>query len=244
MRARAARAVRVDHGLARRHLRETYAAIRGLDAFDKVCEGIRAAAAAGVPAGLRVTLQRANYRELPRFVTLARELGARQVSFLAVDVSNPHAFARRDDVSPELALRADDLAEFEALLDDARARSRGGLPHALHRRIAGEAAADCATTSRLCSDTARFRRCAATRRSSRPSSASTAAWRRVSSSRRRARAARAGLVASLASEPARALRAAIRAGERRECAKCVCSMWRDPAVLADEGFRLGVAAGA
>ncbi len=53
--------------------------------------------AAGVPVGLRVTLQRANYRELPRFVTLARELGASQVSFLAVDVSNPHAFARRDD---------------------------------------------------------------------------------------------------------------------------------------------------
>jgi len=37
---------------------ETYAAIRGLDAFDKVCEGIRAVAAAGRPAGLRVTLQR------------------------------------------------------------------------------------------------------------------------------------------------------------------------------------------
>ena len=72
----------------------TYAAIRGLDAFDKVCEGIRAAVANGATVGLRVTLQRANYRELPRFVTLARELGVAQVSFLAVDVSNPHAFAR------------------------------------------------------------------------------------------------------------------------------------------------------
>ena len=62
-------------------------------------EGIRAAVAAGATVGLRVTLQRANYRELPRFVTLAHELGVNQLSFLAVDVSNPHAFARVDDFS-------------------------------------------------------------------------------------------------------------------------------------------------
>ena len=96
---------------------ETYAAIRGLDAFDKVCEGIRAAVAAQVSVGLRVTLQRANYRELPRFVTLARELGVAQISFLAVDVSNPHAFAREEAFSQELALRESDLPELDALLD-------------------------------------------------------------------------------------------------------------------------------
>src|SRR6201993_3293931 len=43
----------------------TYARIRGLDAFDKVCEGMRAAAGAGAAVGVRVTVQRANYRELP-----------------------------------------------------------------------------------------------------------------------------------------------------------------------------------
>ncbi len=52
--------------------RETYPAIRGLDAFDKVCEGIRASAAPVYRSGLRVTLQRANYRELPAFVELAK----------------------------------------------------------------------------------------------------------------------------------------------------------------------------
>jgi MoaA/NifB/PqqE/SkfB family radical SAM enzyme len=56
----------------------TYAAIRGLDAFDKVCEGIRAATDAGAPVDIRVTVQRANYREMPVFVTLARQLGVRQ----------------------------------------------------------------------------------------------------------------------------------------------------------------------
>jgi len=95
---------------------ETYAAIRGLDAFDKVCEGIRAAVEHGVSPGIRVTLQRANYRQLPAFVALAKELGAREVSFLAVDVANPHAFGRVDDFSSDLALRVEDLAVFEELV--------------------------------------------------------------------------------------------------------------------------------
>src|SRR6188768_1253670 len=51
---------------------DTYRAIRGLDAFDKVCEGVRAAVALDVAVSLRVTLQKANYRELPAFVALAR----------------------------------------------------------------------------------------------------------------------------------------------------------------------------
>src|SRR3954468_2913891 len=47
----------------------SYQAIRGLDAFDKVCEGVRAVVARGARVGLRVTLQRANYRALPEFVS-------------------------------------------------------------------------------------------------------------------------------------------------------------------------------
>ena len=96
---------------------ETYAAIRGLDAFHKVCEGIRAAALHGVAPSLRVTLQRANYRELPAFVDLAKQIGARQISFLAVDIANPHAFGRSDDYATDLALRGEELAVFEQLLD-------------------------------------------------------------------------------------------------------------------------------
>jgi len=56
--------------------RETYQAIRGLDAWDNVCDGIRAAAAQGVPPSLRVTVQRSNFRQLPGFVSLAKALGA------------------------------------------------------------------------------------------------------------------------------------------------------------------------
>ena len=75
------------------------------DAFDKVCEGIGLAADHGMRPGIRVTVQRANYRQLPAFVGLAKALGAREVSFLAVDVANPHAFGRTDDFVSDLALR-------------------------------------------------------------------------------------------------------------------------------------------
>ena len=220
---------------------ETYAAIRGVDAFDKVCEGIRAVAAAGVPTSVRVTLQRENYRELLAFVALARELGAVQVSFLAVDVSNAHAFARRDDAIPELALRAADIATFEALLDtlerehvdDFRARFIAESPFKL-RRIRDYFAALCGLGD-----------FPAVRCNAPEFSAVVGADGRVAPCffiPAAPLAPRApDLVASLASEPAQALRAAIRAGERRECRKCVCSMWRDPSALADGAFLLRAA---
>ncbi len=68
---------------------------------------------------MRVTVsQRANYRQLPAFVALARELGARQVSFVAVDVANPHAFGRVDDFAADLALQPQDLPVLARILDD------------------------------------------------------------------------------------------------------------------------------
>jgi Fe-coproporphyrin III synthase len=95
----------------------TYAAIRGLDAFDNVCAGIRLAADHGMRPDIRVTVQRANYRQLPAIVDLAKALGARRVSFLAIDVANPHAFGRTDDFVSDLALQAEDLAPFDSVLN-------------------------------------------------------------------------------------------------------------------------------
>ena len=94
----------------------TYRAIRGLDAWDNVCDGIRAVSAHGLAAGLRVTLQRSNFRQTAGFVSLAKALGARQVSFLAVDVANPHAFGRADDFTRDLALPPEDLAVLDEIL--------------------------------------------------------------------------------------------------------------------------------
>jgi Fe-coproporphyrin III synthase len=220
----------------------TYAAIRGVDAFDKVCEGARAVAAAGVPTSVRVTLQRGNYRELLDFVALARELGAAQVSFLAVDVSNAHAFARRDDAPPELALAADDIPVLDALLDelvmtraaDFDTRFIAESPVKL-RRIRDYFAALCGLGP-----------FPAVRCNAPEFSAVVGVDGRVAPCffiPAAPLAPRApDLAASFASEPARALRAAVRAGRRHECARCVCSMWREPAALADEAFVLRAAA--
>ena len=216
----------------------TYAAIRGVDAFEKVCAGVRAVASAGAAVGLRVTLQRSNYRELPRFVTLARELGVAQVSFLAVDVSNPHAFARREGFAPELALSDADLPILDALVADLETEHaedfQSGLiaeSPAKLRRIRDYFAALCGR--------GKFPpvRCNAPE-----FSAVIGADGRVApcffiagpSAAPRA----PDLKAALASAPLRLHRAAIRDGKRSECGKCVCSMWREPAALATERFLL------
>jgi MoaA/NifB/PqqE/SkfB family radical SAM enzyme len=95
----------------------TYRAIRGVDGFEAVCRGLEAVVARGRPVTVRCTVQRGNYRELPRLVRLAQALGAAHISFLAVDVSNRVAFARAEANERSLALSGEDLPEFAAVLD-------------------------------------------------------------------------------------------------------------------------------
>jgi len=204
---------------------ETYAAIRGLDAFDKVCDGIRAASAAGVAVGLRITLQRANFRELPRFVTLGRELGASQVSFLAVDVSNPHAFARREDFSPELALRAAEVAELDALIGDLERNHADDF----RRRFIAESPAKMRAIRDYFAALTGMGPFPPVRCNAPEFSAVVGVDGRVSPCffiPGPTSAAGEGLAAQLAGAPMVELRRAIRNGERRECERCVCSMYR------------------
>ncbi|MEO8018090.1 MAG: radical SAM/SPASM domain-containing protein [Pseudomonadota bacterium] len=211
----------------------TYEAIRGLDAFDKVCAGVRAATAEGVRVGLRVTVQRANYRELPRFVSLARELGANQVSFLAVDVSNPHAFGRNQAFADNLALAGEDLQGFAGVLDDMEnefaAEFASGFiaesPSKL-RRLQGYFAAlrgqgefpsvrcNAPEFSAVIGVDGRVSPCFFI-----PGPAPSAG--------------RFDLGATLESQAMQDLRADIRAGRRRECERCVCTLWREPGELQD-----------
>jgi MoaA/NifB/PqqE/SkfB family radical SAM enzyme len=215
----------------------TYQAIRGLDAFDRVCEGVRRAAAEGARVSLRVTVQRANYRELPEFVTLAHELGATQVSFLAVDVGNQHAFARSGASAPQLALGAADLPVLDALI----ARMESEFGPEFRRRFIAE------SPQRLRALRAYFAallgagefppvRCNAPEFSAVIDATGVVApcffipapaTSRVSS----------GLRAALDAEEMVTLRETIRAGGRTECARCVCPKWRDPAV-SDAAFEL------
>jgi len=215
---------------------QTYAAIRGLDAFDPVCAGIRLAAAAGTPVSIRVTLQRANYRELPEFVSLAARLGASQVSFLAVDVSNPHAFARQDDFRADAALQATDLAEFERLIED--------LVREQAPRFASGFIAE--SPAKLYRILRYFQAvCAAgpfppTRCNAPEFSAVISADGRVQpcffiSGPRHVRAG-TDLAAALDDPDMRALRRDIGAGKRTECERCVCTMWRDTESLTTYGL--------
>jgi Fe-coproporphyrin III synthase len=207
--------------------RATYQAIRGLDAFDKVCAGIRAVALAGTPVSLRVTLQRANYRQLPRFVRLARELGAHQVSFLAVDVANPHAFARQDGFATDLALRPIDLPVLDELIDtlerEQTAHFRSGLiadsPRKL-RRIRQYFAAVCGLAPFPPVHCNVFEYSAVVGASGRVSPCFFIAGPPG--------AADGDLTEVLNGRPMTMLREEIRAGGRPECTRCVCSLWRDP----------------
>jgi Fe-coproporphyrin III synthase len=216
--------------------RETYAAIRGLDAFSKVCEGIRAAASIGAAVSVRVTVQRTNYRELPGFVELARQTGARQVSFLAVDVANPHAFARRDDFRADLALRPEDLPEFKQLLDDVerdyaeefRSAFIAESPEKL-RRILQYFTAVC----RL--GPFPVVRCNAPEFSSVITAEGRAQPCFFISGPPEA-LVRGDLREALNGNAMVMLRKNIREGRRSECTTCVCSMWRDPSAFGAGDF--------
>jgi MoaA/NifB/PqqE/SkfB family radical SAM enzyme len=212
----------------------TYAAIRGLDAFHKVCEGIQTAAAEGSRPGIRVTLQRGNFRQLPAFVDLAKELGARQVSFLAVDVANPHAFGRTDDFVSDLALRPEDLPQLARILDslehDHREDFRSGFiaesPQKLRRILEYFAAIlKCGPYPKVRCNAPEFSAViGATGRVQPCFFISGPLDARLSETGTRSGGDFSGVLNGSAMS---ALRAAIRDGRRAECKTCVCSMWRD-----------------
>ena len=215
--------------------RQTYQAIRGLDALDKVCEGIRAAAVHGVAPGVRVTVQRANFRQLPALVVMAKQLGARQISFLAVDVANPHAFARTDDFSRDLALSLADLPVFDEVLrtmerehaEDFRSQFIAESPQKLRRllqyftAIHGLGAyppvrCNAPEFSAVIGATGRVQPCFFI--SGPPSGRLLEVGARLDGD----------LGSVLNGGAMSALRTEIRKGRRIECKTCVCSMWRDP----------------
>ncbi len=131
--------VSLDGGTA-----ETYEAIRGVDGFDLILEGIRLVRAGRIPVTTRTTVQRANYREIPQIIEAAKSADVTSISFLTVDVSNPFAFGERfqsadfrgdipliatlgteappEHGPPASALTADDVIELAQILDGVEAR--------------------------------------------------------------------------------------------------------------------------
>lgn len=227
---------------------ETYDAIRGVDAFDLVLDGMRAAASAGVRVTTRTTVQRANFREMPQIVEAARAAGAASISFLPVDVSNPFAFGPRfadstlpliaasgvgvdaEHGPPAAALQADDVTALDAVLDD------------LERRFAADFAA-----RRIAESPQKLRQLSAYFRAVlgqgdfpplRCNAPHTTAVIEVDGRLRPCyflptwgKLGQRSLSAALNDPAALELRAAYKHGERAECARCVCPLYKGPRAL-------------
>lgn len=216
--------------------RESYRALRGVDAFDVVGDGVRRLASLGRPARLRVTVQRGNFAQMPAIVALAHRMGAAGVSFLAADVGNVQVFGRDAAPDPSLALQREDLDAFADVLDrlehahaaDFESRFIAESPAKL-RRLHAYFAALCGqgewptvrcnapTFSSVIEADGRLRPCFFI---AGPGSQ-----------------AGATLLPGLNDPLLVQLRGEIRQGRRAECRACVCSMWRAPHELADFGSR-------
>lgn len=127
--------VSLDGGCA-----ETYHAIRGVDGFNLIMDGIRALRAGGLPVATRTTVQRANFREIPLIIEAAKAADVNRISFLTVDVSSVYAFGPRFAADPALAvasmgpgapaehgpaaaaLAPDDVRELARVLDEVETR--------------------------------------------------------------------------------------------------------------------------
>jgi MoaA/NifB/PqqE/SkfB family radical SAM enzyme len=211
----------------------TYLRTRGVDAFVAVCRGVRVCAELGLDVQLRVTVQRANHRQLPELVRLAKALGARRISFLPADVSNTTAFARRDAPDSGQALDSSDLPDFARELER------------LQRECADEFA-----SGYIAESPARMQRlhqyfsALLGQAAFPPVRCNAPEFSAVLDARGAVHPCFfiPGAVAPLTDMPGtltmqqtlnlpamRSLRGTIARGERPECIRCVCHKWRDPA---------------
>jgi radical SAM protein with 4Fe4S-binding SPASM domain len=217
----------------------TYAAIRGVDAFELVLEGIQAAQARGLPVATRTTVQRANFREIPQIIAAAKASGASRISFLTVDVSSIHAFGPRfesgsDHQMTTAALTPDDITELRRILDetilDFAPDFAAGLiaeSPAKLRRMADYFAAlhgsgdfprprcNAPHTSVVIEADGRLRPC----------------YFLPEMGKLHLESGAGSLPEALNSDVALALRHAYRTGQRAECERCVCPLYKGPRAL-------------
>jgi MoaA/NifB/PqqE/SkfB family radical SAM enzyme len=100
----------------------SYEAIRGVDAFDLIFEGIDILRASGMPITTRTTVQQSNFREIPQIIEKALVHDVTKISFLAVDVSNPFAFGERDTDSANGALSTNEIQELGLIIEESESR--------------------------------------------------------------------------------------------------------------------------
>lgn len=216
--------------------RATYRAIRGVDSFQHVCAGVRAAVARGAAVCLRCTVQKGNFLQLPGIVSLANSLGVKQLSFFAVDAHTHDAFGRADGFDRNLGLQPEDLQQLAGVLDtmerdfplEFQTKFIAETPQKLRRLYQYFAAANGAGAypavkcnapefSAVIEANGNIRPCYFI---SGPAEAN----------------AKNGLEQSLNSPDFVALRQDIRERRRPECEKCVCSKWWGERAIVNPGL--------
>lgn len=212
----------------------TYEAIRGVDAFDLVVEGMRLARAGGLPVTTRTTVQRLNFREIPDIIEVGLTADVGSISFLTVDVSNPFAFGDRlipvEHQPPATALTREDIVELEGILDrverdhaaafaagriaESPAKLRRMLTYfgGLHGAAFDPPRCNAPQTSVVVEVDGRLRPCYF-----------LPVMGKVTPDR--------PLSMALNEEAARDLRRAVRARQRPECERCVCPLYKGPRAL-------------
>lgn len=233
----------------------TYDAIRGVDAFDLIMEGVRAVRAGGVPVTTRTTVQRANFREIPQIIEAGLAAGVNALSFLAVDVSNEFAFGNRFNHHDEgdgdhqmtltvlnnpaqsaqsNALTPEDVDELAQIIDDIEVRYASAFAEG---RIAE-------SPDKLRRILVQYFRAVAGQGEFAPPRCNAPHFSTVievdgtlrpcyflpSYGRLRKNGERS-LKAALNLPAAQALREAYRTGQRPECARCVCPLYKGPKAL-------------
>jgi MoaA/NifB/PqqE/SkfB family radical SAM enzyme len=96
-----------------------YERVRGVDALAIVGRGVARLReiAPDIPVSGRATLHRANFRALPRIIDHAKALGFDRISFLPADVSSLGFGRNSVPEDAALALDADEIRDFEALIE-------------------------------------------------------------------------------------------------------------------------------
>jgi MoaA/NifB/PqqE/SkfB family radical SAM enzyme len=212
----------------------TYHALRGVDAFALVLEGIREARARGVSVTTRTTVQRANWHEMAQIIDVGLAHDVNAMSFLAVDVSNGLAFGQRAlaEQSPLLPT----LADVDALERQLEAMAHAYAPHFASGRIAE-------TPAKLQRTLVRYFRalhgvgtfapvpCNAPHFSVVVGVDGTLQPCYFLPAFGKLKPDGAPLQHALNSTPAQALRQAYKAGQRQECQTCVCPLYKDAKAL-------------
>ncbi|HUR22087.1 MAG TPA: radical SAM protein [Vicinamibacterales bacterium] len=98
---------------------ETYRSIRGVDGYAAVAAGVAALKSTnpGTRITARVTLHRANFRDLIRLVDAALAMGVQQVSFLAADLGSGAFGPRNNQTLAALPLNSDEVREFRGIVE-------------------------------------------------------------------------------------------------------------------------------